>query len=96
MSSAVILKSTKPADNSWWRFANPQQAAKYTTWLRSQPGFISAASRRVGSTAAEHVIIFDTVENRNAYLTARAQNEDWQNFEQYMASHGHSMTQELL
>lgn len=75
MSYTVIETRTKPTGATWFGVVEPHSAQSADEFAKSSTGFISV-NKVKSNNKVVRTYVFDTMENFNAYLSARSSNPD--------------------
>lgn len=97
MSSAVlIITTTKPADTQWFSAANPDAARRARAWTRTQPGYVTSSVQRIAPNVAQNILVFDSLENLNAFRAVAINNADHIARNAYNVEHGITSTETTM
>ena len=102
MSCVLITTATQPTPAQgqspleFYASKYPESSARIATWTKSQPGVQYATAYVAGPLSIKGMIVFDTMENLNAYKTARQSNTDVQHRNAYVQQNGITVTETIV
>lgn len=83
MAFVLSRTVTKTGNTPFFNVANPAAVGRLKTWTLAQPGVLTTGVSAPNANTQSGIIVFDTMENLNAFRTARASNADFQAREAY-------------